>query len=116
MRIELGGLVAPGVPLAPGFAFCCEVVGIDLLAAREPFADAGVPSFDPRSSRFWLLTLFPLVLTLGVISASPSSMLPLKVRFLGKGVSRSKVSDGIGKGLDVRIGILDPLLRTIGVL
>jgi len=116
-RVALGGLAgATAAYLVPDFAIVGEVAPGDLVPERAAFADPGVPLLDSASSsKFWLPTLFPLVLSLGLANVSSSSMLPLKLRFLGIGVSRSILSDGIGKGLDVRTGILDPLFRRTGV-
>lgn len=120
-RVALGGLVvATGVILLPGVVIVDGVATADLCPGPvATFTDEGVPSvISVSSSRFWLPTLCPLVLTLtlGLPSPSSSARLPLKVRFLGIGVSRSVLSTGIGNGLEVKIGILEPLFRTTGLV
>jgi hypothetical protein len=116
-RVALGGLDVEAIAaaLVPGFVvFGAFGVG-DFMPERLAFAAVGIPLLESISSRrFWLPTLFPLVLDLGLSKLSSPSMLPLKFRFLGIGVSRSSLSDGIGSGLEVKIGILDPLFRTDG--
>lgn len=117
-RVALGGLdvVVIVATLVPGFAMFDEVAFADFIADRVRFADGGVPLLKSVSSgKFWPPTLFPLVLNLGLPNVSSSSMLPLKFRFLGIGVSRSNLSDGIGNGLEVKTGILDALFRTRGM-
>jgi hypothetical protein len=117
-RVALGGLDAEVIAaaLVPGFAIFAEDDGDgDFMPERLALAAIGIPLLDSiSSSRFWLPTLFPLVLDLGLSKVSSPSMLPLKARFLGIGVSRSNLSDGIGTGLEVKIGILDPVFRTDG--
>lgn len=116
-RVALGGVVVvTAAYCVPGLRMVGEVAPDDFISERAPSAESGVPlSGSVSSSKFWLPMLFPLVLSLGLESVSSSSMLPLMLRFLGIGVSRSNLSEGIGNGLDVKIGILDPLFRTTGV-
>lgn len=116
LRVAFGGLA---VGIVETLLIDLVIVGgdepVDLKPERTALAEIGVPLADSvSSSKFWLAALLPLALGLGLAYVSSSAMLPLKVRFLGSGVSRSNLSDGIGTGLDVKTGILDPLFRTTG--
>lgn len=130
-----GEAVAPALPLLPdGFlAFVaepfrpvavvsagddCAVFGLDFVGDEpldvasllKPFVvGTGVVANESSSSRGGELSLLSLrfrVLKTGM----PSSglILLLIVRFLIRGVSRSIFCWGIGRGLDVSTGILDP--------
>ena len=116
LRVALGGLaVGIAETLLTDFAIVGGDAPVDFETERTALAEIGVPVADSvSSSKFWLAALLPLALGLGLADVSSSAMLPLKVRFLGRGVSRSNLPDGIGKGLDVKTGILDPLFRTTG--
>lgn len=56
---------------------------------------------------------FP-VLVLGTPRSPSKLMVPLAVRFLAMGVSLSYLSAGIGIGLPIMMGILDPDFRRMG--
>jgi hypothetical protein len=111
-RVALAGLDGAVPALPPIFAFNGGVAMPVLVPDLTWPEDTGAPVYEsPSSISFWLLMLLALAWVLG----SSSSMLPLIVRFLGMGVSRSSLVDGIGMALEVRTGILEPLLRKFGV-
>ena len=113
----LGGVFADtAVSLVSGLAIVGEAGPAEFISKLASFAGPGVLVLTSvSSSKTWLPKLFPLVLNLELPDISSSSMLPLKLRFLGIGVSRSNLSAGIGSGLEVRTGILDPFFRTTGL-
>lgn len=100
----------------PVFAFA--FVGDDCFALDSlvPLANTGVVASDSLSSCIPALPALPLRMRV-FNTGMPSSglILLLIVRFLFKGVSRSILSCGIGRGLDVRTGIFEPDFFKMGL-
>lgn len=112
----------------------CVFVGADVLrvegvAFRGCVADGGEVVVDFNLS-FWGdpgLLLAPtelassspafevLLRSLPTFKSLSRLIVPLAVRFLAIGVSRSYRSAGIGTGLDVMMGILDPDFLSVGL-
>jgi hypothetical protein len=90
---------------------------LELPGAGFAFAGVGVLFMGPPSSnKTWLPALLPRLLSLGLVISGFSPIVPLAARLLGRGVSLSMCSWGIGNGLDVNTGILELLFLSTGLM